>query len=199
MEKLAFFGGSFNPPNNMHLEIIKTAINELNLDKAYFVPVGNYYNKINLIDEKLRYEMLELLCRKENNIEVLNIILNSQKKLTAIDTWKLISKKFKNSENYFIMGADNFYNITKWKKYKKLVKNFKIIIINREGYNINDIINNDKVLKNNKENFNIIHIKSQNSDYSSTKVRKMILEGENISNYINSDVNNYITNNKLYQ
>lgn len=86
-----------------------------------------------------------------------------------------------------------------WKKYKKLVKNFKIVIINKKGYNINDIINNYKILTKNKEHFNIVNITIQNPEYSSTKLRKIILEGENISNYINSDVSNYITNNRLYQ
>ena len=34
MEKVGFFGGSFNPPTNAHLEIAKTALEEMELDKV---------------------------------------------------------------------------------------------------------------------------------------------------------------------
>ena len=55
MEKVGFFGGSFNPPTNAHLEIAKTALEEMELDKVYFVPMGNTYKKPGLIDERLSF------------------------------------------------------------------------------------------------------------------------------------------------
>lgn len=68
MEKIGFFGGSFNPPTNAHLEIAKTALEEMELDKVYFVPMGNTYKKPGLIDEKLRYEMLQIACAEYKKI-----------------------------------------------------------------------------------------------------------------------------------
>ena len=108
MQKIGFFGGSFNPPTYAHLEVAKTAIRQLNLDKVFFVPVGNLYNKPDLIDEKHRYNMLQLSCKDEENKDVENIELNQNRNLSTIDAFKLISSKYKNVESYYIMGADNF-------------------------------------------------------------------------------------------
>ena len=62
MQKIGFFGGSFNPPTYAHLEVAKTALRQLNLDKVFFVPVGNLYNKPDLIDE-ISFRINEILDR----------------------------------------------------------------------------------------------------------------------------------------
>ena len=65
MGNIAFYGGSFNPPTNIHLQIAKNVLKQLNIDKVYFVPVGNYYQKNELIDaaaiENLKANRKELL------------------------------------------------------------------------------------------------------------------------------------------
>ena len=43
--KIGFFGGCFNPPSNIHINLAKNVINEYKLDKLIFVPVGDYYDK----------------------------------------------------------------------------------------------------------------------------------------------------------
>ena len=50
MKRMGFFGGSFNPPTYAHINIAKASIEKLGLDKFFFVPVGNLYNKPDLID-----------------------------------------------------------------------------------------------------------------------------------------------------
>ncbi len=44
-KKLGFFGGSFNPVTIAHINLIKKAIKEFNLDKVYFIPMNDYYKK----------------------------------------------------------------------------------------------------------------------------------------------------------
>ena len=68
MKRMGFFGGSFNPPTYAHINIAKASIEKLGLDKFFFVPVGNLYNKPDLIDEVYRYDMLKIACKNENNI-----------------------------------------------------------------------------------------------------------------------------------
>lgn len=45
MERIGFFGGCFNPPTIAHIELIENTIKENNLDKVYFVPMGDQYPK----------------------------------------------------------------------------------------------------------------------------------------------------------
>ena len=85
MKKYGFFGGSFNPPTIAHEIIAKEIAKEFNLDKVYFVPVGDFYNKKDLIDERKRFEMLNLIT--DSNIDVLDIELKAKKSLQTIDAF----------------------------------------------------------------------------------------------------------------
>ena len=108
--KVGFFGGCFNPVTNAHLRLIQETIEKENLEKVYFVPMGNFYEKKDLISLEHRIKMLELVLEKEEKMEILNIY-KKKKKMYAIDTFQIIEQKFPNVQRFFIMGSDNFQNI----------------------------------------------------------------------------------------
>ena len=76
--KIGFFGGSFNPPTYAHLEIARMSIQEQNLDRVYFVPVGNSYKKPELIDENYRYEMLQIISKNFNKESLIDRVRYSE-------------------------------------------------------------------------------------------------------------------------
>ena len=68
---IAVFGGSFNPPLNSHFSIAEQIIEEYkNIEKIVFVPVSKAYKKSNLIENEHRYNMLKLVCDKNNKFSV---------------------------------------------------------------------------------------------------------------------------------
>ncbi len=62
--KIGFFGGCFNPPTNAHINLAQRALKECGLDKVIFVPVGNFYEKKELISGHHRYNMLKIVCER---------------------------------------------------------------------------------------------------------------------------------------
>lgn len=62
--RIGFFGGSFNPPTNAHITLAKSAIKICNLEKVIFVPVGDFYEKKDLISGIHRYNMLKIACSR---------------------------------------------------------------------------------------------------------------------------------------
>ena len=64
--RIGIFGGCFNPPHKMHIEIATSLIKQGMLDKVIFVPTGNNYTKAELVDIKHRIAMLDLVVDKEN-------------------------------------------------------------------------------------------------------------------------------------
>ena len=196
MEKYGFFGGSFNPPTKAHVHLAEKVVNEMKLDKLFFVPVGNYYFKDGLIDEKYRYEMLRLICEKNNKLGVLDIELGINKTLKAIDAFNMIKEEYPNDDLYYIMGADNLSKILNWKDSENLIKNFKFIILQRDGYMVNSIIDKNPILSKYKNNFKVIE-NIQYSRSSSTDVRNKIkLADKNID--IPDEIEEYIKENELY-
>ncbi len=106
----------------------------------------------------------------------------------------MIEQKYKNIEIFFIMGADNFINITKWKEGEKLIKRYKYIVLEREDINLYKYITKDLIN-------NILIIKNEGyRKCSSSRFRSMLKE-ENIYNreIIPDKVTDYIIENKLYK
>ena len=199
MEKIGFFGGSFNPPTNAHLEIAKTALEEMELDKVYFVPMGNTYKKPGLIDEKLRYEMLQIACAKYEKIDVENIELNLTKSLTTIEAFKRIESKYSKTQNYYIMGADNFLKLPNWQDAEELITNYKLIVFARKGEELSDLINNNKLINSHLTSINLLKIEN-NISCSSGIIRDLIKEGKNeiAKKYTEERIVEFINKNKLY-
>jgi len=187
-KKIGFWGGCFNPPSYAHINLAKDILQDLELDQIFFVPVGDYYAKAGLEKAIHRYNMLKIATKEINKLEVERIEIDSTKKLFAKDAFEILTDKYSNHNIYFIMGADNFIEMPKWKAYDKIIKKYNYIVVQRPNFNVNI---NDK---------NIIYYKPYNAkDMNSTYIRKLLEEGKDITNYINKDVYEYILKNNLYK
>lgn len=157
MERIGFFGGCFNPPTNIHIELANNLIKTKKLDKVVFIPVNDTYVKNDLISAKHRLNMLKLAIKDNKNLQVDDIEITENKKLFAVDAFKLIEKKYsKKCEMFFVMGSDNFEKMNKWKDYDK-IKNQKYIVIKRNKNQISSTQIRDMIANNNKEVINYLH------------------------------------------
>jgi nicotinate-nucleotide adenylyltransferase len=192
--KIGIFGGSFNPPHNMHTDIANYMINRHYVDKVVFVPTGSKYTyKNNLIEEEHRYNMLEILSNKNDNIMVSDYELKSEVVYT-IDTLKHFKEEYPNDEICFICGLDNFSYIDKWKNGEEILTNYKIVVINRDGNDLEELL-----VKYDKYKDNIIISNMEMKDISSTYIRDNIKEIDKVKEYIDEDVLRYIQENNLYR
>lgn len=175
MKKIGFFGGSFNPPTNIHIEIANRLIKEKKLDEVIFIPVNDYYNKDSLINANHRYNMLKLAIKNYKNLKVDDIEIKTNKNLYAIDAFKILENsqiaKQTNKRNMFlIMGSDNYEKMPTWKDYTKIKYKYNYIIINRDR-----------------------------NDISSTQIRNMLNKRDlKVKKYLHKEVYDYIIKNKLY-
>ena len=191
--KIGIFGGSFNPPHKMHKHIAISLIKKHYVDKVIFVPTGSKYKyKNNLLSDKVRLEMLELMCKDNNNLEVSDYELK-EKVVYTYETLDYFKNKYKNDEIYFICGTDNLSYIDKWQRGKYLLSNYKLLIIKRNSFEITSILEKYKDYKD-----NIIVTDIEENEISSTKIREMIYNNKRAEIYLDKNVSDYITRNKLY-
>lgn len=195
---LAIFGGSFNPPLNSHFSLAQQIVNEYeNIDKVIFVPVNSKYEKEGLLENEHRYNMLKLVCDKNKDFIVSDIELKQEKQLHTIETLELLQNEYPNNIICFTIGTDNLKQISKWGDSEKLVTNFKILVLERDEDNMDEIIESDEFLLKHKESF--IKLKENiRSNISSTFVREKIKRGKSIRYLTPDEVYYYIKENNLY-
>lgn len=190
--KIGIFGGSFNPPHNMHKNIALKLINKRYLDKVIFVPTGDKYNKDGLLNQKDRYNMVKLMIEGYDNLEVSDYEFN---KLTyTYETLDYFKNIYKDDDIYFICGSDNLKQITLWRKYDYILRNYKMIVIRRNNDDIDKIINNLLIYYK-----NIICITDIQNSLSSTLIRENLNKNNDTYLLQNMDANvlKYIKNNSI--
>ncbi len=197
---IAVFGGSFNPPINSHILLAKQIIQNCKLiEKLIFVPVSTKYQKLELENDLHRYNMLKIICENEDKLGVSDIELNQNKQLYTIQTLDLLKEKYGQEYSiWFVMGTDNLKEIETWHEPKRLLKQYKVIVLERDNDILEDIIKNSELLTQNKNS--LIKIDGIDKMFlSSTMIRDKIKKGENVEQYMPKKVLEYIINNRLYK
>lgn len=73
--------------------------------------------------------MLELVLK--DKMDLLYNSVYSPYPMTAAGCFREIEEEFKDSENFYIMGSDNYSKIETWPEYEFLM-NFKYIVLDRD-------------------------------------------------------------------
>lgn len=192
--KIGVFGGSFNPPHKMHLNIGLELVNKQYVDKVIYVPTGSKYKyKNNLLPDKNRLEMLEILTKTQEYLDVNDYELKDEVVYTC-ETLAYFKELYPNDEIYFICGADNLSYIDKWKNGEEILNNYKIIAMKRKGEDIEELLKKFVDYQN-----NIIVADVEQQDISSTDIREKLKNNENVLDVLDKDVYEYIRKNKLYE
>ena len=192
--RIGIFGGSFNPIHKMHYDICRYLINQHYVDKIIIVPTGSEYKyKDNLVKDTDRYNMIKLVCDKDDRLEVSDYEFKDHVVYT-IDTLEHFKDLYKEDEIYFICGADNLSYMDKWMRGIELLSVYNKLVINRRMNNIDEILEKFKEYKD-----KITVVPMEMNDISSTEIRNKISRGEDVSLYLDEDVIKYIKDNNLYK
>lgn len=194
--KLCVFQGTFNPIHNAHLRVAEYMIDHYNFDKLLFIPAYNPPHKhCELSESYHRLAMAKLAISDIPKAEVSDIEYQrkgtSYTYLTILQLYELYKPEEKIS---FLIGTDAFKNIESWYEFDKLKDLVKFIVFVRED---NFEISQYNYLNTKGVNFEIQPLTYK--DISSTELRKKIKIGDNISQYVPKEVEEYILKNGLYK
>lgn len=192
--KIGIFGGSFNPPHKMHLNIVEELLNEKILDKVIIVPTGLHYSyKNNLASNEHRYNMLKLMTKHNDKIEISDFEFKDEE-IHSYDTLEYYKNIYKKDTLYFVCGLDNISYVDKWYKGEYLLNNYKFLVITRDTNNLDEIL-----LKYEKYKDNIIITNIKSNTISSSYIRDELKEKNyDLNDYLDQKVIDYIKENNLY-
>ena len=188
--KLGVYIGSFNPVHMVHEGIVKELLDNKIVDKLIVIPAcSSYHLKSGLESFKDRYNMLDLVFSDD-------VIISELEKDEYHYTYQnieILKKNYPSDDLYLIIGADNLIELNTWKNYTYLLENCYFIVYGRNGIDTGEYINNSFTNYKNK-----FIIRKSIDEVSSTKIRKLIKEGESFINELDTKVYDYIKEHKLY-
>lgn len=198
--KKAIFGGTFDPIHIGHVHIAYEALYNLHLDKILFMPAGNPPNKINknITDAQIRYDLVEKAVENENDFEISDYEINKKENSYTYETIELFNDIQSDTKWYFLIGADSLMDLDNWKNVDRIFNNCKLVVYNRAGFEIEEVLKQKKHLEQ-KFNKEIIFLNMPIIDISSTNIRKSIKEGRNVDYLLPGGVNEIIDKRDLYK
>lgn len=135
--RIAFFGGSFDPPHMGHLGIARTAQALLQLDTVLFTPVGS--QPLKPLGPSASFEdrvaMTELAIRGLPNfaISFADAPDPSGEPNYSVDTLHRLQAQFSSAQLFTLMGADSFLSLRRWYRGSDIPFLAPLIVASRPG------------------------------------------------------------------
>jgi nicotinate-nucleotide adenylyltransferase len=169
--------------------IANHVLSHCNIDRLWFVvsPHNPLKETSSLLNENHRLHLVRLAIENESKFKASNIEFSLPRPSYTIDTISYLSDKYPQHEFSIVMGSDSFFNIKKWKNYKELLKQCKIIIYKRPGFEPDISLSK-----------NIELVNAPLLDISSTYIRNLIKEKKSIRYLVKDEVMEDILANGYY-
>src|ERR1035437_5635434 len=134
-KRIAFFGGSFDPPHRGHLAIANALLEEFALDRFVFIPAMRAPHKMRSQPTSAydRYAMLCLATNDEPRITVSRMEIEAPERPFSIETLSRLTAEMPSDELFFVMGADSWMDITSWREWEKVLSLVCHIVVTRPG------------------------------------------------------------------
>ena len=189
-DKIALFGGTFDPIHLGHLKVAEWVRNFLNLDKVIFIPnhIHPFKKREKITPSKYRLKMLELALLEYQDFDLDPVEIDRQGVSYTINTLHYFYKIYPQTELFLLIGADNLLELPKWKNAQEILSLAKIVVCNRES--------RQSVPTMDKNRF--IFLNSPKINISSTDIRERFAYGHSCKNMLPTEVINFIIENKVY-
>ncbi len=198
--KIGIFGGSFNPIHYGHLMLAEHAADAAALDKVILIPAYESPFKSGTGGEISMHNlrMAQIAAGGNPRFKVSPVEVEKMKTSYTVDTMRdLSSVAGPDVHLSFIMGADSFMSLEKWKGVGELLHNYSFIVGRRPGCRTEEIETAaDQFRKEYNADIRIVPIPQV--DISSTDIRDRVRKGSSIRYLTPDGVIDYITEHDLY-
>lgn len=189
-QQIGLFLGSFNPIHFGHLIIANYIVDNLFVDKIWFVvsPHNPLKNSNALLQDNIRLDLVKNAIRGNKKFHASDVEFNLSKPSYTIQTLNYLKEKYKDKEFVLIIGEDNLECFDKWKDYQEIINNYRIFVYPR----VNIKSNKFSQVK------TIQLINAPQIEISSTMIRELIRENKSIQYLLPESVRKEIEKNKYY-
>jgi len=132
-QKIALFGGTFNPPHKGHRHVAMTGLSRLGVDQVWWlVTPGNplkSHDGLASLDERVR---ITREFADHPRMVVTAFEANYNFRYTA-DTIDFCRRRFPTVKFVWLMGADNLATLHRWQKWREIMRLVPVAVVDRPG------------------------------------------------------------------
>jgi nicotinate-nucleotide adenylyltransferase len=133
--KIGLFGGSFDPVHLGHLLVAQAAVDELGLDRLFFIPAAQspFKSENKIAPSEIRLKLLRLALAGKTNYEIDGQEIRRGGISYSIETLRDYAKRFPKAELFYLIGADNISKLNEWREANELAKLAEFVATPRPG------------------------------------------------------------------
>lgn len=198
-QKIAMFGGTFNPIHRGHVFLAEEFQRALDLDKVLLIPtnVPPHKQASDLASGEERLEMCRRAVEGYPHIAVSDIEMRREGKSFTVDTLHQLQEIYPGAQLYLIMGADMFLSLHHWRNFEEILRIAVICAAPRNETDGVELNRCGEALKEYGARYFILP--QQPPTVSSTEIRERIARGEDTGGLLPSAVREFIEEKKLYR
>jgi nicotinate-nucleotide adenylyltransferase len=135
MLRIGLFGGAFNPVHLGHLLVAQAAVEELGLDKLFFIPAAQtpFKPECPSAPAEMRLQWLRLALAGNTRCEVDDQEIRRGGVSYTIETARHFAKKFPQAKLFYLIGADNVPKLNEWREADELARLLEFAAVPRPG------------------------------------------------------------------
>ena len=188
--RTGLFGGTFNPIHLGHLALANYLCEENWVDELWFLitPQNPFKQEQTLLDNHLRMKMVEAAIADYPRFKASDFEFTLPRPSYTVTTLQKLSETYPDREFVLIIGADNWAAFDKWKSPEEILRNHRILVYPRPGYEINP----------HELPAQVQAVTTPLLEISSTFIRESIASGKDIRYFLHPEVYRFIKQHQLY-
>lgn len=188
--RTGIFGGTFNPIHLGHLALANYLCEENWVDELWFLitPQNPFKQEQTLLDNHLRMKMVEAAIADYPRFKASDFEFTLPRPSYTVTTLQKLSEAYPDREFVLIIGADNWAAFDKWKSPEEILRNHRILVYPRPGYEINP----------HELPAQVKAVNTPLLEISSTFIRESIASGKDIRYFLHPEVYRFIKQHQLY-
>lgn len=192
MPKIGLFFGSFNPIHVGHLIIANHMAEHTDLDEVWLVvtPQNPHKKKRSLANNYDRLHLVNLAIEDNPRLQASSIEFGLPQPSYTVETLAYLKEKHPKDHFTLIMGGDNLRSLPKWKNYEVILRDHRIFVYHRPGYDLGELAKNDRV-----EVFSEVPQMSISASF----IRKSLQSGKSVRYLLSDAVHEYLMKTNLYR
>lgn len=169
-KSVAFFGGSFNPPHQGHVAVVRALLKNKEIDEIWIVPVYRHPFGKELAPFRQRLALCRLaLTSLSPRVKLRRIEEKLGGRSFTVRTLRALKRRYSRTHFFLVIGSDAYRQRAQWKDFQTIEKLADILVVPRVGGAV-----------------------------SSTKIRARLKKAQSITDLVPAKAAQYIRDKKLY-